>query len=108
MKVIHKGCKFFDRVLATGKGPGNVIDVSFILAGFGSCVLTKDLLLCVTHEKTSIVGPKSASHCNPSDLIILLPIERESIQGENYFSEVDNYMSGLLKNRSLVLEMLKC
>ena len=37
----------------------------------------------MTHEKTSMVGPKSASHHNLSDFIIVLPIEKESIKGEN-------------------------
>ena len=83
MEVIHEGCKLFDRIPATGKGPGNAVNVSFIQVGFGSCVLNKNLLLYMTHEKTGIVGPKSASLCNPSDLIIVLSIERETFQGEN-------------------------
>ena len=45
VKVIYEGCKFFDRVPATGKGPGNVVNVSFIQVWLGSFVLFKDLLL---------------------------------------------------------------
>ena len=46
-------------------------------------LLTKDLFLYMTHEKTSIAGPKLAAHSNLSDLNTVLPIERESIQDEN-------------------------